>query len=344
MEQVGCALCGSKEATVVCRQRDLLHRVTDEEFTIVRCDGCAFLFLNPRPTEDEIGRFYPTGYFSTPSPPRPVSRIKRWIMEDFYGYPASGRAPVFHRLRRWLLWPEAVRRAATGRTILPWIGRGRLLDVGCGHGVSAAMLLRQGWDVQGLDFSEAAVGQARTLLGDRVCVGDLQTVRYPDRAFDVVLMSHSLEHMYHLHQMLAEVHRILDDRGLLVIAVPNAGGWEARLFGRWWVNWDPPRHLYHFTKVTLVRLLNRTGFRIVKVRTGVTAVHFMSSLERAWTSGNGGPLPARRWVERLIARPFCLVAGHLGAGTEIIVHAVKAQHAEPGHGDTIGLDTRESRA
>lgn len=325
MERVGCELCGSKEAVVVVRQKDLLHRVTDEEFTIVRCAACGLLYLNPRPAPAEIGRFYPEHYFGEPARPRAVSRVKRWLMEEFYGYPGPPISAAVRLLRRALLWPEAVRRAATGRTILPWVGRGRLLDVGCGHGVSAAMLLAQGWDVQGLDFSESSVALARRLLGDRVRAGDLESVRYPDRSFDVVLMSHSLEHMYHPVKVLAEVRRILDDGGRLVIAVPNADSWEARLFGRWWVNWDPPRHLYHFGRETLTRLLREAGFRVVRMGTGVTAAHCLSSLERAWTRGAGGGIPAGRWVERLLARPFCLLAGNLGAGTELIVHAAKSE-------------------
>ncbi len=323
VERVACELCGSKEAAVVFRQRDLLHRITNDEFTVVRCADCAFLYLNPRPTQAEIGRFYPPGYFGPPSPPRRVSRVKRWIMEDFYGYPRLGRASAFRLLRKALLWPEAVRRAATGRTILPWIGLGRLLDVGCGHGVSTAMLQQQGWDVQGLDCSETSVAQARTLLGDRVRVGDLQSVHYPDRSFDVVLMSHSLEHMYEQGKVLAEVRRILDDEGQLVIAVPNADSLEAKLFGRWWVNWDPPRHLYHFSRSTLTTLLKRAGFSVVNVRTGVTPAHFMTSLERVWRHAVGGALPARRAIEKFLAHPLCFFAGNVGQGTELIVYAVK---------------------
>ena len=326
METVACEFCRSTRASVAFYQRDLLHRVSDEEFTIVRCEQCGVLYLNPRPTESEIGRYYPSQYFGQPSPPRAFSRVKRWIMEDFYGYPPNGTAGSGRWLRRFALWPEMARRALTGRGQLPWVGQGRLLDVGCGHGVNAAMLAQQGWQVSWLDLSPEIVRQASTLLGDRVQVGDLLTVRYPDRSFDVVLMSHSLEHMYHPERVLGEAKRILDDHGLLVIAVPNAESVEARIFGRWWVNWDPPRHLYHFTKRTLGRLLIRAGFSPVRVRTGVTAAHFMSSLERAWTFSLGGQLPMKRLIEKFMARPLCLVVGNVGYGTELIMYARKQDH------------------
>lgn len=325
MECVACELCGSNRSRPFLSQRDLTHGTTDEEFTVMLCEECGLLYLNPRPTQSEIGRHYPKQYFSPPSPPRRFSHIRRWITEDFYGYPSASSRGRWRTLRKLLLWPDMIRRALTGRVTLPWVGQGRLLDVGCGHGVNAAMLAQQGWEVSALDLSEAAASHARTLLGDRVQVGDLTSARYHDRAFDLVLMSHSLEHMYHLSETLAEVRRISDDHGLLVIVVPNAESLEARMFGRWWVPWDPPRHLYHFKKTTLTRLLKQTGFSVIRIRTGVTAAHFMTSLERVWMHSVGRALVFRSLIEKLVVRPFCLLAGNLGFGTEITVYAVKVQ-------------------
>ena len=59
------------------------------------------------------------------------------------------------------------------------------------------------------------------------------------------------------------------------------------------------------------------------VRTGVGSLFFMASLERAVRHRFGRSLPLRRLIERLVARPFCLLAGHMGHGTEITAYAVK---------------------
>lgn len=75
--------------------------------------------------------------------------------------------------------------------------------------------------------------------------------------------------------------------------------------------------------MTLARTLAQTGFRVVRMRTGVGSLFFMASLERAWAQWIRRPLPARWLIERVVARPFCLLAGHLGYGTEVTVHAVK---------------------
>ena len=60
---------------------------------------------------------------------------------------------------------------------------------------------------------------------------------------------------------------MLKPDGRLVLAVPNYGGLQMRLFGRYSTALDPPRHLYQFERHTLLRYLYGAGFRDVEVRT-----------------------------------------------------------------------------
>lgn len=99
METVTCELCGSASHQVVLEQYDLAHRITDDLFTVVRCRICGLLFLNPRPTREEIGGYYPSTYYPA-APPRQAgdlkraakrwsAQVRRWIAQDFYGYPIT---------------------------------------------------------------------------------------------------------------------------------------------------------------------------------------------------------------------------------------------------------------
>ena len=337
MENVACLLCESCDSRVVVRQRDLTcdGSSREQEFTVVRCERCGLLYLNPRPEKAELARYYCSpGVSANPSQTqtrvrriakRMPTKVRRWLMEDFYGYPATTPLNLWRRLRKLVLWPEKVRRAFCGRNILPWAGQGRLLDVGCGQGPNMATLHNMGWDVYGVDLSETAVREVHELFGDHVKLGDFLDVHYDDRSFDVVLFNHSLEHLYDPVSALREARRILDDKGVLVVTVPNAGSMEARLFGRWWYQWDLPRHLNHFEKATLAQLLRKAGFRVERCRTGVGELFFLVSLDRVWRHVCGGHnLPLRIVIEKLIAQPFSLLMGHLGLGTEITVFAVKA--------------------
>jgi hypothetical protein len=46
-----------------------------------------------------------------------------------------------------------------------------------------------------------------------------------------------------------------------LIAVPDFGGWQARLFGKHWLHLDVPRHLFHFTSFSLQKALGATGYQ-----------------------------------------------------------------------------------
>jgi SAM-dependent methyltransferase len=335
METVPCDLCRSDQSDLLIRQRDLLLAVTDEEFTIVRCRQCGLVYLNPRPSRDLIGTYYPSFYYPpTVSKAQPqfqqktkrVSRgIKRWVMEDYYGYPSTC-PPGFRRsMRRLMLWPDKFLREFRGRHILPWRGEGRVLDVGCGAGGNLKTLQDQGWDVYGIEISELAAAHARDLVGGQIHAGTLATAPFECKMFDMIFMSHSLEHLPSPADALQRVNALLMDDGLLVVSVPNVNSLEVKLFGWWWFGWDPPRHFYHFGKTTLTELLTQTGFKVQQFRTGVKTVFFMESLERVWKHRFRRNVPFRKLIDRLIARPVSLIAGHLGYGTEIMVYAVKQQ-------------------
>ena len=172
METISCDVCGEASNTALFCQYDLTHHVTDDLFTVVRCQGCRLLFLNPRPTREEIGGYYPSTYYPEAAPrqagdlrrtaKRWSGKIRRWIAQDFYGYPAPESARRWQWARRLLLWPEFLWRRWRGRGLLPWAGQGRVLDVGCGSGGNLAVLQEQGWNVSGVDASAVAVAQAQS--------------------------------------------------------------------------------------------------------------------------------------------------------------------------------------
>ncbi|HUU55948.1 MAG TPA: hypothetical protein VMW93_01280, partial [bacterium] len=51
----------------------------------------------------------------------------------------------------------------------------------------------------------------------------------------------------------------------ICVAVPNADGAAARLFGRYWYHWALPFHRTHFTVKTLRELLRAAGWRPTRV-------------------------------------------------------------------------------
>ena len=142
----------------------------------------------------------------------------------------------------------------------------RLLDIGCGRGDFILAARRRGWDVVGVEQSQNPVMDMRAQLALTVLTPEA-LAETPDASFDAVTLWHVLEHLPEPRTQLAQIHRLLRPGGQLVIEVPNYGGWHGRFGRAAWHHLDVPRHLLHFDRTSLGRLLSVSGFEEVRWET-----------------------------------------------------------------------------
>jgi SAM-dependent methyltransferase len=134
------------------------------------------------------------------------------------------------------------------------VGR-RLLDIGCGDGAFLLAARAEGWSVAGTEMNPAPARAAGIEL-----VGESLEDARARAPFDCITLWHTLEHMRDPQATLQSLAGMLAPGGLLLIAVPDAEGFQARLFGPSWFHLDVPRHLYHFGSRSLKALLKQSGF------------------------------------------------------------------------------------
>lgn len=103
------------------------------------------------------------------------------------------------------------------------IGSGtRLLDVACGSGEFAQLASERGAQVYGIDAAEAMIAVAATLApGADLPVGTLESLPWPDAAFDVVTGFNAFQFAPDIGAALAEAARVTRQGGL--VAVCNWG-------------------------------------------------------------------------------------------------------------------------
>jgi len=266
-EEVPCPLCGTRDddpIIVVPSETD------DAVYRVGRCRKCGMAYLNPRPTEDTIGHFYPDDYEEYRGPSgrrggwlgRLRAYLERLVMAREFGCP-PGIHGACQQCLAWLVGPW-LRPPRTSLTAIPYQGDGRLLDFGCGAGWYLQRMRERGWDVTGLDFSSHAAREVERKFGIRVLVGSLPHPDVQPESFDVITMGAVLEHVHHPHVVIEAAARALRPGGKLVIAVPNLESWGFRFFGQDWWPLELPRHLLHFTPATLRKLVEAHGLQVAE--------------------------------------------------------------------------------
>lgn len=243
LEDIDCPLGCLRQDEVILTGRDLLHNLPGE-FNVVKCCTCGLMRTNPRPTTDAIGVYYPDDY------------------GPYLGTQIQA-AEVGSSFKQWLKF-FAKRFFKTNSMKLPKLKPGRMLEIGCASGAFLHQMSGQGWQVQGVEFSEKAA-QAAAQLGYHVHAGPLENAPNPDEPFDLIVGWMVLEHLHDPLACLKKLSEWAKPGALLALSVPNAGSLEFKLFKEKWYALQLPTHIHHFTPATLEKILLASGWRLESV-------------------------------------------------------------------------------
>jgi ubiquinone/menaquinone biosynthesis C-methylase UbiE len=98
----------------------------------------------------------------------------------------------------------------------------RVLDVGCGVGYGTDFITRNAASVVGIDFSAAAIKEAKRLYPSHdYRQMNAEKLEFPDNSFDFIISSESFEHLHDQPKNISEMARVLDPKGTCFIATPN---------------------------------------------------------------------------------------------------------------------------
>jgi len=233
METIACPACGSNAARPVIATPDYETNGKDQ-FQIVECSNCSLAYTSPRPFFDEL--------------------LKKFYADDYLCYNKSG---MMSRLRTSLLG-----RSRIGLLRKYMKPGARLVDVGCADGDLLSYLKEKtDFQVTGCEPKAEVAAAARRRDLDVVDT-TLRNAGFPSDYFDVVFMSHVIEHLPDVAETTKEIFRILKPGGVLITENPDFTGRTRRLFGRAWWAYHLPRHLTHFTPATERQFLEQRGFKV----------------------------------------------------------------------------------
>ena len=239
-----CNLCGAG-GFVVLTHRDRYGYPAQAH----ACRRCGLVFLNPRMTAAAYGRFYDGIY-------RPLVSAFHNRLIDAQTIQAEQR-------------DYAAERAGLLRPFLAGSGRETMLDIGGSTGVVAHHLARE-FGLHGtlIDPAPLEVEQARQ-LGLETITGLIEEHDFGGRAFDVVIIAQTADHLLDVAGTLARVRELLTPGGLLFVDIVD---FRAAYLRQWSVE-DAIKidHPYYLTESTMSGFLRRTGFEVL--RTDYAADH-----------------------------------------------------------------------
>lgn len=295
LEPILCPLCGADHAEPLFAQGDLALGVLGR-FYVVRCPPCGLVYQNPRVRADRLASCYPANY---PPHAREAHLSRKVSLRAATRVVLSRRLGYRHLAPVTLGWRDRLELAFRQQRLVnafpPFIGSARLLDVGCATGRFLQQMRALGWETSGIEFDAEVAAKARDVT-PRIVVGDPAEVSFPDASFDVITAFHVLEHLPDPLGALRNILRWTAPGGLIIVEVPNVGGWGGRLFGRYWSGLELPRHLLQFTPVTMGALVERAGGTVVRTYHKAKPRYWIRSLRFRLRDGRGPAVRLARIV------------------------------------------------
>lgn len=303
LEFIKCDFCNSEKS----------HKIHvgikfQENFQYVKCSNCGLIYLNPRPTRNDILKYYPDEY----GPYQKAVKEEGNILIRFM------RRRNVSKKRKWI---EKISN----------IKNGEILDIGCSTGNFLYEMKMNGWSTFGVEISETASKYAQTKLNLNVYKGTLEEYYLDAKQefFDVITFWDVLEHTYSPAKQLEISSKLLQNNGLLIINIPNYNSIDHQLFKGNWVGYDPPRHLYVFNPKLIEDYLRKYGFNIILKKCFISSYYsFIISVENYFLQKNSVIAKKIKKVllipgMRFIFEPVLKIFNLFGFGTIITIFAKK---------------------
>ncbi|WP_439130840.1 class I SAM-dependent methyltransferase [Polaribacter sp.] len=161
-----------------------------------------------------------------------------------------------------------------------------ILDVGAGTGDFLKVCKNNSWNVFGTEPNL----EARNIAQKKgvILLEDLS--EFKTQKFDVITLWHVLEHVENLEEYITTLHTLLAEKGRLIIAVPNYKSYDAKYYKEFWAAFDVPRHLWHFSQKSILKLFSTVHLKVDKTLPMKFDAYYVSLLSEKYKTGKMNPI------------------------------------------------------
>ncbi|SFZ90158.1 Methyltransferase domain-containing protein [Flaviramulus basaltis] len=237
------------------------YSVSGEAFELIQNSEYGFMETTPQPSSDKLPNYYKS--------------------EDYISHTDSKRnlfEKVYHLVRKLSLKKKLNLINSLS------VESKKLLDIGCGTGDFLQTAQQNNWKVSGIEPNDQARSIANKKTNNSVFETE-QLLKYKEHSFDVITLWHVLEHLPDLENHIKIFQKLLKSKGTLIIAVPNYKSYDAKYYKEFWAAYDVPRHLWHFNKNSISKLVSKYFMEVVKIKPMWFDAFYVSLLSEKYKKG-----------------------------------------------------------
>lgn len=226
------------------------------ELPVNKCSACSYHFVSYDKNKFDIKKYYSDTYWNVF---RNIHRQKN---------PTGGKVDPVYLINK---LPKPIRAIAemTGVRkslalsqfiyLKPHLVGKKLLEIGCGEGFLLERFEKNGYDVFGIEPSKDNLSIIKKKLRRGSCItGYVEDSFTLNQKYDVIILSHVIEHLLDCKKVLVELNKLLEPDGIIFIEVPNCENNETLQSS---IYTQP--HIHHFSKNNLEQLSRNCGFTII---------------------------------------------------------------------------------
>ncbi len=237
------------------------HSVSGEEFQLLINEEFGYLETSPQPSLEKLPEYYKS--------------------QDYISH-TDARRNLLERAYHFVRTISLKRKL---RLINSFSSNDKkLLDVGCGTGDFLQIAQQNKWAVSGIEPNDDAREIANSKTNNSVYNIE-QLLEFKKHSFDVITLWHVLEHLPNLNEHISILKSLLKEKGTLIIAVPNYKSFDAGYYKNFWAAYDVPRHLWHFSQESILKLFLKEKMKVVKMLPMRFDSYYVSLLSEKYRSG-----------------------------------------------------------
>ncbi len=248
-----CILCGNTDNNQLYNVKELQLGL-DEYFNYQLCGACGSMQLQDVP--DNLGKYYPNeDYYSfkldmqVRSKADTLRKIKTEYLLFGKNKALGGLLSIGYKIPEQLQWMKDTHARYDSA----------ILDIGTGNGYLLARLFQVGFtNLTGID---PFINESHDHGSIKILKKDIYQVT---EQYDVVMMHHSLEHMFEPQKVMEQAIKITKPGGSVMVRIPIMGNYGWQTYGTFWCGIDAPRHIFIPSEKQMRALAENAGFVIEK--------------------------------------------------------------------------------